>query len=130
VIQFLDARLLEAKNFASFRVDARHNVPDGSIFAGSVHSLKDQKQCVPVRGIVKLLQGTQLRYMLFQQVPILVVRHNEVVHTCRPLAEFDFLSGFYPEILRIDFHLSFSRHGDVTGASAVRRPRGFSTGAG
>jgi hypothetical protein len=43
-------------------------VPDGSVLARAVHTLKYQEQCIPVRGVMKLLQGTEFRHVLFQKI--------------------------------------------------------------
>ena len=88
VVQFLSAWLLETENLASLRIDARHNVPDGPILAGPIHPLKDQKQSVLMRRIMKLLQGTQLRDIFCEEVVILGVRWTERFDRRRPLAEF------------------------------------------
>ena len=58
VLQLLSARLLEAEYLASFGIDAGHHVPDGPVFASAVHALKNQKQSIAVRRVMKLLQGT------------------------------------------------------------------------
>jgi hypothetical protein len=70
MFQFLGAWLFETKNFATFGIDSRHDVPDRAIFAGRVHALKNQQQCIAVGRVVKLLQGSQLSNMFFQKVLI------------------------------------------------------------
>jgi hypothetical protein len=42
MFQFVGARLFETENFATLRIDTGHDVPDGSVLAGSVHPLKNQ----------------------------------------------------------------------------------------
>ncbi len=56
MLQFVGAGLLEAGNLAPLRIDAGHDVPNGSIFAGGVHALKDQQQRVAVGSVVQVLQ--------------------------------------------------------------------------
>jgi hypothetical protein len=48
MIQFYRAWVLEAEDLASLRVDARHDMTNDSILAGSVHGLKDQQQCISI----------------------------------------------------------------------------------
>src|SRR5271163_4809537 len=48
MFQFFGARLFEAENFATFGIDSRHDVPDRAVFAGRVHPLEDQQQCIAV----------------------------------------------------------------------------------
>ncbi len=64
MFQFLDTRLLEAEHLAAFRIDPGHDMPNGSIFAGAIHSLEDQEQGMPIGGVVKILQRAQLLHML------------------------------------------------------------------
>ena len=40
MLQFLRARMLETDNLTALRINARHDVFDGPIFAGSIHGLK------------------------------------------------------------------------------------------
>jgi hypothetical protein len=49
--QLLLARLLETMNLAPLRIDSAHYVPDGAIFAGAIHPLKNQEQPVLALGI-------------------------------------------------------------------------------
>jgi hypothetical protein len=55
VLQFLRTWLLETVNLATFWVYAGHDVADGAILSGAVHSLKDQQQRVVVGCVVQLL---------------------------------------------------------------------------
>ena len=41
VFQFFGARLFKAKNLATLRIYAGHDVPDGAILASGVHTLKN-----------------------------------------------------------------------------------------
>src|SRR5664279_1128567 len=74
VLQFLGAWLLEAEDFAPFRINTGHDVPDGAVFAGTVHTLENQQQRVPVGSVVKLLQRAQLLHMLAQKFLVLLFR--------------------------------------------------------
>ena len=56
VFQFFRARLFEAGNLASCRIDSGHDVTDGPVLAGRVHPLKNQQQRIAIGGVVKLLQ--------------------------------------------------------------------------
>ncbi len=42
VLQLLRARMFEAEYLTALRIDAGHYVPDGAIFSGGIHRLKDQ----------------------------------------------------------------------------------------
>ena len=55
VAEFVLGWRLEAEDLAAFRVDARHHVLDGAVFAGRIHGLQDQQQGVGVRGIQQVL---------------------------------------------------------------------------
>jgi len=56
MFQLLGAGLFETENLAALRIDPGHDVPDGTVLAGSVHPLKDQQQRIAVGRIVKVLQ--------------------------------------------------------------------------
>ena len=56
MFELFGTRLLEAEDLAAFRIDSGHDMPDGSVFSGAIHSLKDQEQCVPTGGVVKILE--------------------------------------------------------------------------
>ncbi len=43
MFKFLGAGLLETEHFATFRVNAGHNVPNSAVFAGAIHPLEDQQ---------------------------------------------------------------------------------------
>jgi hypothetical protein len=70
VLQLLGTRLFETENLAALRIDPGHDVPDGTILAGSIHPLKDQEQRVAAGGVVKALQRAQLLNVLIQQLLI------------------------------------------------------------
>ncbi len=72
VLQLRGAGMLEAEDLAALRIDARHHVPDGAVFSGRVHRLKDQQQGIAVGRVVQLLQGAQLRNVLCQQLLIML----------------------------------------------------------
>jgi hypothetical protein len=55
MFQLVGGRLFETENLAALRIDPGHDVPDGSILAGGIHSLKNQQQRITVGGVVKLL---------------------------------------------------------------------------
>ena len=42
MFQFFGTGLLEAEDFAPFRIYPGHDVPYGAVFAGSVHALEDE----------------------------------------------------------------------------------------
>lgn len=56
VVKFLGAGVLEAEHLAALRIDAGHDVADGTVLTGRVHSLEDQQQGVAVVGIKQTLQ--------------------------------------------------------------------------
>ena len=68
MFQFFGAWLFETENFAAFGIDPRHDVPDGAIFAGRVHPLKNQQQCIAVGRIVKLLQCSSAQQCVSPEV--------------------------------------------------------------
>ncbi len=69
MLQFLGAGLLETENLAALRIDPGHDVPDGAIFSGGVHSLKDQQQRITVGCVVKLLQVSSTSQRVPQGAP-------------------------------------------------------------
>ena len=60
MLHLFGARLFEAENLASLRIDSGHDVPDRAVLAGGVHPLKNQQQRITVGSVVKILQRTQL----------------------------------------------------------------------
>jgi len=66
VLQFGGTRMFETEDLAALRIDAGHHMPDGAIFSGRIHRLKDQQDGVAVGCVVKTLQRTELRNVLFQ----------------------------------------------------------------
>src|SRR5580658_8997959 len=59
VRELLRARLLEAMNFATLRIYARHNVFDGAVLARGVHPLEEDKYAPPPVRVEPLLQLLQ-----------------------------------------------------------------------
>lgn len=55
MLELFLARLFEAKNLASFRIETRHDVTDRAILARAIHSLEDEENRVLRRCVVKLL---------------------------------------------------------------------------
>jgi len=51
VLQFLSTRLLKTENLAALRIDARHHVLDGAVFASGVHALKNQQHRIAIVSI-------------------------------------------------------------------------------
>lgn len=41
MFEFFGTRLPEAEHLATFRIDSGHDMPDGAILPGVIHSLKD-----------------------------------------------------------------------------------------
>jgi hypothetical protein len=91
--------MFEAENLAPLRINAGHHVPDGSVFPGRIHRLKYQQDSVSIGSVVKLLQGTQLRNMLFEKLLILVLRLIDRLHYRRPFFKIDFVPFLYAEVL-------------------------------
>jgi len=105
VLQFLGTRLFETKDLAALRIDPGHDVPDGTVLAGSVHPLENQQQRIAVGRVVKALQRAQLFNVFSQEFLIPLLRLAKGIHNRRPLPEFDRFSGPNTGILLIDFHL-------------------------
>ncbi len=74
-------------------------MPDGTVFAGSVHALKNHQQGIAIGCIVKLLQRTQTSNMLSEKLFILLLRLAKGPDNRRPFFEVDLLSGSHSEIL-------------------------------
>ena len=98
MFQLVGARLLETPNLATFGIDSGHDVLDGAVLAGSVHSLKNQQQRIAVGGVVQALQRAQLRNVFSQEFLIPLLRLAKGLYSRRPLFEFDLCSGPHPEI--------------------------------
>jgi hypothetical protein len=43
MLQLFGARLFETENLTTLRIDAGHDVPDGAVFADTVHTLENQQ---------------------------------------------------------------------------------------
>src|SRR5580693_5681253 len=99
MLELFGARLLETDNLTASRINSGHDVPDGAVLPGGIHSLEDQEQCVPIGRIMKLLQRAQLTHVLFQEPSILFLRFAKGLHNRRPLFEVDLLPWRYAEIL-------------------------------
>jgi hypothetical protein len=56
VIEFLGGRRLEGIDLATLRIDAGHDVFDGTVLAGGVHGLEDEEQGPFVLGIEPVLE--------------------------------------------------------------------------
>src|ERR1019366_4531598 len=99
MIEFLGTRLFETENFAALWIDSGHDVPDGTVLAGSIHPLKNQEQCMAVGRVVNTLQRTQLLDVFVQELFIPFLGLANGLHHRRPFLEFDLLSGPHTEIL-------------------------------
>ena len=99
VLQFGGTWMFETEDLAALRIDAGHHVPDGAIFSGRIHRLKDQQDGVAVGCVMKLLQRTQLRNVLFQKLLILVLRLIDRLHYRGPLPKIDIVTFLYAEVL-------------------------------
>jgi hypothetical protein len=68
VVQFPLGGLLERRHLAPLRIDPPQDCPDGGIFPGCVHGLKDQEDTPPIVGIKLPLQVVQAIDRVFQIV--------------------------------------------------------------
>ena len=91
--------MFETEYLAALRIDPGHDMPDGAVLAGSIHSLKNQQQRIAVGRVVKALQRAQLLYVFSQEFLIPLLRLAKGLHSRRPLFEFDLFSGPHPKIL-------------------------------
>ena len=48
VLQFGGAGMFETEDLTALRVDPGHHMPDGTVFSGGIHRLKDQQNRVAV----------------------------------------------------------------------------------
>ena len=108
MLQFLGARLLETENLAALRIDPGHDVPDGAVLAGGIHPLKDQQECITVRGIMEALQRAEGLHVFLHQFLELPLRLAKRLHRRRPLGHVYFIPSRYTEVLWIDFHVFHS----------------------
>ena len=106
VFEFRGARMFETENLASLRIDAGHHVLDRAVFAGRVHRLENQQQCMTVSRVLKLLHRAQLRNVLRQQFVILLSGAVYRLYDGRPLFEFDLAALMHAEIFRVDFNIN------------------------
>src|ERR1019366_4034720 len=66
MFQLFGTGLFETEDVAAFRIDPGHDVTDGAILAGTVHTLENQQQRISVGRVVKVLQRAQLLHVLVQ----------------------------------------------------------------
>ena len=90
--------MFEAEDLAALRIDTRHHVPDGTIFSGRIHRLKDQQDGVTVGCVVKLLQRAELCNVLLQQFLIVAFRLIHRLHFRRPLPKINFITFLHAEV--------------------------------
>ena len=64
MIELFGAGLFETEDLAARRIHPRHDVPDGAVFAGTIHTLEKRQQRIAVGRVKELLQRTQLLQML------------------------------------------------------------------
>jgi hypothetical protein len=74
MFQLIGARLFEAENLATFRIDSRHHVPNRAILAAGIHPLKNQQQRIAIGRVVKVLQRAQPLNVFFQEFLIILLR--------------------------------------------------------
>jgi hypothetical protein len=55
VLELHGARMLEAKDLATLRIDARHHVPNGPVLPRSIHRLKDHEHRKAVGRVMETL---------------------------------------------------------------------------
>src|ERR1039458_263328 len=103
--------MLEAEHLAALWIHAGHHMPDGAVFPGGIHRLKNQQHCITIGCVVKLLLRTQFLNMFSEKFLILFFRPIYRFHPRWPLFELDLFSRRDTEIFGIDFHLRayFSR---------------------
>ena len=99
MFELFGTRLFEAEDLAAFGIDSGHHVPDGTILAGRVNTLKYQEQGIVVGSVVKLLERAQLFYVCFQEFLIFLLRLAKWFYQCRPLFEFDLFFRPHTEIV-------------------------------
>src|ERR1700733_7759946 len=126
MFKLIGTGLLEAEHFAAFRIDTGHNVPDGSVLAGAVHSLKDQEQRIPMRSAVKILQRTQLLHVVVQDLLILLCRLAIGIDNRRPFAKINPFAWRHTIVLRSDRHaVSLETVSVSSVAAASEEPWGY-----
>ena len=105
MFQLLGAGMFEAEDLAALRIDARHHVLDGAVFAGRVHGLKNQQQRVAIVGVQQILLLAQFFDVFAEELRILLLRAINRLPLGGPLAEIDLLAGANAKVVRIDlFH--------------------------
>lgn len=115
VVKFFRAWMLEAKDLTSLGVDARHDVLDGSIFASSIHSLKNQKQRNGVVRIEELLERLEFFDLVVENFVIFAFAIVEGFYKGRPFDQIDlfafsnakiFFFKSHGYVLRVATHIS------------------------
>jgi len=66
VVQILGRRRLEGVDLDTLRIDARHDVLDRAVLAGTVHALEDQQQRPVIVGVELFLKLAQQRDAFLQ----------------------------------------------------------------
>ena len=84
--------MLKAINLAALGIYAGHHMLDHAVFAGRVHSLKNEQQGVAVAGVEQRLQFAQLFHVVPQQLVVVFFRIVNRLYERRPLMQVDFLS--------------------------------------
>jgi hypothetical protein len=69
--------LSQSINWTENRPAGQHHVPDGAVFSRRIHRLKNNKDSVAIRRVVKLLQRAQLLNVCFQEFLILLLRFEK-----------------------------------------------------
>ena len=80
-------------------------MPDGAVFSGCVHGLKNQQHGVAIGRVEKLLLRAQFRDVISEELLILFLRFVYRIDERRPLFEIDPVSFPHPEFLVIHLHL-------------------------
>ena len=104
MIEFLGARVLEAVNFATLRVNPRHHMFDGAILARGVHRLKNEENGVAIVRIEQVLQFAQTIDLIRKQLSIVRFRFVEGFYLGRAFAEPERLIVPDTEFRGIRFH--------------------------
>jgi hypothetical protein len=106
MLQFPGARMLEAENLASLRIDAGHDVLDRAVLASGVHRLKNQQQRIAVVGVKQALPFAQFLNVRFEDGFVILLRFVKRLYPGRPLFETDRLAFADAELFGFNFHVS------------------------
>jgi hypothetical protein len=79
-------------------------MPDGTVFSGSIHRLKDQQEGMAVGCLVHPLQRAQFLNVVFQQFLVMLLRLVNGIDFGWPLLEVDLVSLPHAKVLRMDLH--------------------------